>query len=131
MIGSNQTAPTATFPEVPEVSAIQEIPKSRRFTLIELDNFSIDLEYTDTFAILHLPRVEGMTKSKYIAGLEVFEEIKAFLFTLEFPALFVAFFPEDTLTHKLVKRLGFMPLGEHEGLAVYILKNEESPQWVQ
>lgn len=95
---------------------------SKRFPILETEDYTIDLEYTEEFAILHLPRVQKFTKSIYLQGREKLEDIKDFLFTTGFQAIWVAVFPEDEMTNKFVKRLGFEYAGDFENLSVYYIK---------
>ena len=98
---------------------MQKTEQSKRINLIEHEHYSVELEYTDTLAILHLPRVDKFTKTYYLQAKEKLEDITQFLETVGYQGLWVAIYPEDELTNKFVKKLNFEFIGVFETLNVY------------
>lgn len=93
--------------------------KSKRFSLIEKENFIVDLEYNQDFAIIHLPKVTKFTRSIYLDFTESLTKIDNFLRDFGYQSIWVACYPEDTSTNKLAKKMGFEYRGSAENLNVY------------
>lgn len=81
--------------------------KSKRITLIQKDGYSVDLEYNDEFAILHLPMVGKFTKDVYLDMSICIEDIKQFLKDLGYLSLYVGIDPTNKLLRKFSERFGF------------------------
>jgi hypothetical protein len=92
---------------------------SKRLTLVNKDNYVVDLEYNEDFVILHLPLVTKMTKDTYLDMRDSFEKFVDFVATIGHDYIWVAISPEDNLTAKLITKLGFNYEIDSEGLAVY------------
>ena len=92
--------------------------KSTRMVVYECPDFTVDLEYNETFAILHLPTVKKFTKETYILMQVRIQEFFEFITTIGYQNLFVA--TNDKLAEKLAKKLGFTYLGSQDGLNVYV-----------
>jgi len=95
--------------------------------MYESDSLQIDAEYNEFFFILHLPSVEKLTKSIYLAGLQKLEEIKDFAKTIGYMSVYAAVYDGDMLTSKLIGRLGMEYKGSSDGFHVYevVLKEED------
>lgn len=97
-------------------------PASKRITLIEKEDYIVDLEYGSAegrnYAILHLPVVKKFTKSLYQDMLVKVQEIWEFLSDIHYSELFIAIDPDDKTMNKFADRLGFVYLGEANGMAV-------------
>lgn len=87
--------------------------------LVDREDFSVDLEYNDTFAILHLPEVPKFTKSVFQRMQMYMEDLNELFETMGYPNIFVAV-SHDTATEKLIKKLGFTYLGNQDGMDVYV-----------
>ncbi len=95
-------------------------PDSNRITLLETTEYTVELEYTEEFVILHLPKVTNWTKSLYKHSKERIEELSTFFGVIGYEAIWVAAYPDDTITNKFADRLGFEFIGEYEDLNVYL-----------
>lgn len=91
-------------------------------TLIDKENYRVDLEYNKDFAILHLPYVSVFTRNLYAEFFIRIEEILEFMEGLGYNGLFAAVDPDDHKIQKLIDRLGFKYQGKADGLLVYHLK---------
>ena len=89
--------------------------------LVDREDFSVDLEYNEYFAILHLPEVPKFTKTVFLRMEAYMEELNKLFATMGYPNIFVAV-SHDTATEKLVKKLGFVYLGSQDGMDVYVYK---------
>lgn len=98
-------------------------PVSKRFNLVNVEDYEVDLEYTDQYAILHLPRVSKFTKGTYLDMVERLQQVATFIKTSGYFGMWVAIKPEDTTIGRLVNKLGFKYLGTSDSLAVYELEN--------
>lgn len=97
---------------------MQQTPASKRIRLLTRDKYAFDLEYTEDFAILHLPYVDKFTRSVYEDMTTTIEDIWDFLSTIHYKELFVGIPQQSATTIKLAKKLGFVYLGSHEGVDV-------------
>jgi len=100
---------------------MQPTVASKSLMGIRGSNFNIRLEYNEDFVIVHVPRMEKMSKS-------VFKELNIlltdwwdFFKTAGYEALFAAIEPEDKM-NKLAHMLGFQYVGENEGYLIYQFK---------
>lgn len=92
---------------------------SNRINLVDTIDYTIELEYNEFFAILHLPKVKKFTKDFYLHAHEKMEQLHQFFGTLGYEAFWVAVYPEDKLNNKFALRLDFEYVGLFEGMNVY------------
>lgn len=90
---------------------------SKRLRIIETDGASADLEYNENFVIVHLPRVDKLTKTRLKEFKIYLEGLYDFVTTAGYKDLYAASDHKPTL--KLAERLGFEYLGEQDNLKVY------------
>ena len=95
---------------------------SKRFTLVEKEDYGVDLEYTVDFAILHFPYVYKFSKGILLDMYSTIESLKGFLADMGYEHIWVAIPPEKESTAKLVQRFGFEYKGSDQGLDVYMLE---------
>ena len=95
-------------------------PTSFRFTLIDKEQYEVDLEYNEEFFILHLPRVDKLTKGVYEELKKTSDEILKFAYVAGYDAIYLGIPEEKTSTKKLAERLGFSRMGSAQGMDVYI-----------
>lgn len=99
---------------------------SKRITLLEKQDYIVDLEYGNMdgreYAILHLPSVEKFTKSVYQDMLVTVQQIWEFLSDIHYKEMFIAVDQNDPVINKFAGRLGFIHLGNDQGMAVYQYK---------
>lgn len=98
---------------------------SKRITIVDHIDYSVDLEYNDMYAILHLPRVNKFTKEVYQGMLIKVQELWEFFSTVGYEGMFIAIDPTNKVLNKFVLRLGFKPLGTADGLSVYQYEGEK------
>ncbi len=91
---------------------------SNRITIYEQPDMQIDLEYTEHYAILHLPRLK-LTKTTYLDFIAKVQDLYGFITTAGYEAIWTAIDPTDTVTAKLLDRIGANKLGSSDGLDVY------------
>lgn len=91
-------------------------------TLVEKEDYRIDLEYNKDFAILHLPYVHGFNRRLYEEAFVRIEDVLEFMEGLGYNGLFAAVDPDDQKIQKFIDRLGFKYSGKADGLLVYHLK---------
>ena len=94
--------------------------KSKRFAFVVKDNYEVDLEYNEDFAIIHLPFIKKLTKEVYLDMRNQMDKIVEFLNNVGYEHVWVAYRPEDTLIAKLADRMGFVYKGTADSLAVYL-----------
>lgn len=99
-----------------------ETLKSKRISIVVRELYTIDLEYSQEYAILHLPYVKKFTKGVYLDINQSVEEVWDLVSTIGYREMFVAIPQEDKVVAKLVVKLGFILLGSSQGLDVYQYK---------
>ena len=82
----------------------------------------MDLEYTDTHAILHLPYVKKFTRDVYSALLFKMEDLSKFFTVVGYENIWAAVPEGDKLIRKFLTRLQFEQQGTANGMAVYCYK---------
>lgn len=98
---------------------MQETPRSKRFNIVDREFYSIDLEYNEQYAILHLPRLDKLTKDIYLEMLFGIEDFADFIKASGYFGLWAAVDPNNKKLRKLIEKLGFKYLGTAESLAVF------------
>lgn len=101
---------------------------SRRFTLVEKEDYGIDLEYSDEFAIIHFPYVSKFNKGVLLDMSATLDSMKKFLEDMGYWHLWVAVEPHNKSTAKLAKRFGFKYVGLDQDTGrydIYVLEGEE------
>ena len=97
---------------------------TNRLTIVESEDYTLDLEYSDEFFILHLlyfkPSVASVRelKNKVI-------ELKQFSKVIGYSGVYTGVDPLDTKTPKLLRMLNAEKIGNSEGIDVYQLKEED------
>lgn len=97
------------------------MPHSKRITLIRTNDLTLELEYNEEYAVLHLPYLR-MTKTSYQEFLLTVEEVCQFLKDLGYEGVWTAIEPANRTIAKLLSRVDFAKIGEAEGLHVYSYK---------
>lgn len=90
---------------------------SKRIRLVELDIGSLDLEYNETYAILHLPRVSKFGVKEFNLFKRYLDDLSNFFQVTKLQGPYAA--TSDPKVQRLVLKLGFQYLGEHDNLKVY------------
>lgn len=90
---------------------------SKRIRLVESPNVSLDLEFNDKYAVLHLPRVTRFRKGEFKQFKEYLEGLAQFFEVSSLEGPYAA--SNDEKIKKLALKLGFTYLGESNGLKVF------------
>ena len=90
---------------------------SKRIRLIELEVGSLDLEYNETYAILHLPRVDKFGVREFELFKKYLDDLSDFFLVTKLQGPYAA--TSDPKVQRLVLKLGFEYLGDHDNLKVY------------
>jgi len=98
---------------------VQETPASSRIRILDKEHYSVDLEYTKDFAILHLPRVDRFNKSVYLDMKSTIKSIWERVLFHGWTNLWVAVPETDEALGKLVSRLGFVHSGTADNMNVF------------
>lgn len=100
---------------------MQQTLVSKSLMGIRGSNFDIRLEYNEDFVIVHLPKIEKMTKGVFMEMVVLLRDWWDFFKTAGYSAVFAAVDPEDKI-NKLVYMLGFKYVGENQGYLIYQFK---------
>ena len=85
--------------------------------MVELEVGSLDLEYNETYAILHLPRVEKFGVREFNLFKRYLDDLSDFFQVTKLQGPYAA--TSDPKVQRLVIKLGFEYLGDHDNLKVY------------
>lgn len=96
---------------------------SKRFSVVQKEDLTLDLEYTDSFAILHLPYLR-LTKETLLDLIDTVKRLYTFVTDIGYDNLWCAVAVDDNTVNKLAKRVGFHYLDESSGLHVYEYSKE-------
>lgn len=91
---------------------------SKRIRLLDLKQASVDLEFNDKYAILHLPEVRKFGRGELKLCKDYLEGLASFFAVSKLEGPYAA--SSDTKIHKLALKLGFTPVGDFNGLKVFI-----------
>lgn len=91
----------------------------KRFTIAELEEYRLDLEYSTNVAIVHLPVVHKWNKSVYADLKERIKDLHTFVTTAGYLDLWAGIDKNNEKTNKLAKRVGFEYRGTEDGINVY------------
>lgn len=92
---------------------------SKRITLVDKDNYRVDLEYNDDYAILHLPRATGFSKGVLADMKMQFNDILTFALDMGYDRIICAIQQGDVLTTRLLDKFKFEYQGSADGYEVY------------
>lgn len=100
---------------------MQETPhiKSKRMVLFDKENYRVDLEYNEDFAIIHLPRVGKLTKETYLDMKNQFNDFLTFALFVGYDRVICAVQVGDELTTRFLSKFKFDYKGTAEGYDVY------------
>jgi hypothetical protein len=90
---------------------------SKRVLLIDVPQFSVEVEYNQDYVVLHLPRVSKFGKKELGMMKDYVKGIYDFTSTLGKDVLYVAV--DDKRVERLVNLLGFQYLGSSQQYKVY------------
>ena len=92
---------------------------SKRLSIIENDDFTLDLEYNEEFAIVHLKNMPKLNKGTLGSLTIKIEDLYEFVTTIGFETLWAGVPEEDKATQKLAKKVGFEHCGAAQGIEVF------------
>lgn len=90
---------------------------SKRLRILETENVSVDLEYNRDYAILHIPRVDKLTKTDYKKIPKYLAQWSEFFEDMNMLGIFAATDRDDIC--KLLDKLGFVYEGSSDNQKVY------------
>ena len=100
---------------------------SKRLTILDYEDYQIDLEYNKMYVVVHIPRLK-LTKTVYSElSYKVFE-LWEFVKEVEYQGLWTAVPKDNKTLGKLANRLGFEYLGEADGFLIYEFKHTEEQE---
>lgn len=97
---------------------MQQTHVSKNLFGIKGSCFDIRLEYSKDFIIVHLPKVERMTKSAYLEMKKMLDDWLEFFKTVGYSCIHTGITP-DKKSNKLALMLGFKYLGTNQGYLIY------------
>lgn len=92
---------------------------SKSISLFETNGYSVRLEYTSNFVIVHLPYINKMTKEVFQDMQMKLQEWEEFFRTMGHEAIWAALDPKNEKMVKLATMLGFEYKGQADGMSVF------------
>jgi hypothetical protein len=92
---------------------------SKSITLFENEDYSVRLEYSKEFAILHLPYTNKMTKGVLLDMKFKLEDWLEFFTTAGYDGMWCAVAPDDDKIQRLITLLKFKYMGKADNMLVY------------
>lgn len=97
---------------------------SKRLKGIHGSTFTVDLEYSKEYIILHLPTVDKFTKEVYFEMLYMLDDWWDFFQTIGYNAIHVAVDPNNQKINRLLRKLKFKAIGYADNLRVWSYTGE-------
>lgn len=95
------------------------MPASKSFTCLETKDYTIRMEYSEDYIILHLPYIEKMDKGVFLDMKYRLEDWYQFFTTAGYAGIFAAVDPNDQKIIRLLQMLGFNYKGFADNMYVY------------
>lgn len=92
---------------------------SKRFRGIRGSTFSVDVEYSKDYIILHLPEVTTFNKTTFIEMVYLLEDIWELFRTFGYEALYTAVDPNNSKINRLLRKLNFKAIGYADSMRVW------------
>ena len=97
--------------------------ESSRLTMVTNENFSVDLEYSDSLVAMHFILKTDLTKSLYKEFKETLDKLQDFIETVGYPSLLTGVLDGDEVAAKLAVKFGFVYQGSSDGIDIYMRKS--------
>ena len=81
--------------------------------------FSVDIEYSKQYVILHLPTVDKFTKEIYFEMLSVLDDLWDFFQTVGYNNMYAVVDLNNSKINRLLRRLGFKAIGTAESMRIW------------
>jgi len=94
------------------------VTESQRITLVDVEEFCIELEFTADYAIVHMQRVTGFNRQALRKMRAYADALQGFL-TLHYSAVYTAAAHDRTDLHKLAPHLGYREVGRDATYIIY------------
>lgn len=82
-------------------------------------NFEVDIEYSEDYIALHLPKVTKFNKETFLEMKDMLSELDCFFKTAGYRGTYVAFRPDNKKMKKLVSMLNFEYVMDNLGFSIY------------
>ena len=101
---------------------MQSTLTSKRMPFVIRETYTVELEYNEEHAIIHLPSVSKFNKTVYKDMKSVVDDVKSFLLSAGYQEVWAVAKPEDILMQKLVRRFGYEYRATAEGYDVFSVR---------
>lgn len=92
---------------------------SKRIDGIRGSNFSVRLEYSKEYIVLHLPTIDKFTKSTFFEMQYMLDDWWNFFRTVGYSSIHVAVDPANAKINRLLRKLNFRMIGKADGLNIW------------
>jgi hypothetical protein len=92
---------------------------SKRLKGFSGSTFSVDIEYTKEYVILHLPTVDKFTKNTFFEMQVLLDDLWSFFFTIGYVEIHAAVGCSNKKTNKLLRKLNFRLIGSSNNMNIW------------
>lgn len=92
---------------------------SKRIDGIRGSNFSVRLEYSKTYIVLHLPTVDKFSKNTFLEMQYMLDDWWDFFKTVGYSSIHVGVEPDNSKINRLLRKLNFRMIGKADGLNIW------------
>ena len=97
---------------------------SKRLKGIRGSTFSVDVEYSKDYIILHLPTVDKFTKSTLFEMQELLDDLWDFFKTMGYTELHTAVDPNNRSINRLLRHIQFRQIGSSNGMNIWSYRGD-------
>ena len=92
---------------------------SKRLKGVRGSTFSVDIEYSKEFVIIHLPSATGFTKSTFFEMQDLLDDWWDFFSTVGYVEIHAAVGCTNKKTNKLLRKLNFRLIGSSNNMNIW------------
>lgn len=97
--------------------------KSTRISLVENEDFHLELEYNEDYFILHLPRFKP-SKGAVLHLTDKLDELEKMISVTQWNHIWAGVRPDDDKIKKLIRMVGGEYMGTADNIDVYLMRGE-------
>lgn len=97
---------------------------SKRLKGIKGSTFSVDLEYSQDYVIIHLPEIDKFDKGVYFEMLYLLDDWWEFFQTVGYNNIYAAVDPNNRKINRLLRKLEFKAIGTADNMRIWSYTGE-------
>jgi len=97
---------------------------SKRLKGIRGSTFEVDLEYNETYIIIHLPYIDKFTKSTLFEMKYLLDDWWTFFKTVGYTEIHAAVDPNNRSINKILRHIEFKKIGSSNGMNIWSYRGD-------